>query len=47
MREVDQVKELYVKVCSDKAVLEDRMKEENKVVVSQKLQEVKVRPVRP
>ncbi|XP_048749329.2 centrosomal protein of 152 kDa-like isoform X2 [Ostrea edulis] len=41
MREVDQVKELYVKVCSDKDVLEEKLREENEAVVSQKLQELK------
>lgn len=40
MKEVDQVKELYVKVCSEKDLLEERLKEEGETAVSKKLQEV-------
>lgn len=40
MKEVDQVKELYVKVCAEKDLLEERMKEEGETAVSKKLQEV-------
>lgn len=40
MKEVDQVKELYVKVCAEKDLLEERMKEEGETAVSNKLQEV-------
>lgn len=44
MKEVDQVKELYVKVCAEKDLLEERMKEEGETAVSNKLQEVSNTP---
>ena len=42
LKELDQVKELYVKVCSEKDLLEEKMKEENETVMSTKIQEVRV-----
>ena len=42
LKELDQVKELYVKVCSEKDLLEEKMKGENETVMSTKIQEVRV-----
>lgn len=38
------MKELYVKVCTEKDLLEERMKEEGETAVSKKLQEVSNTP---
>nr|XP_022305417.1 trichohyalin-like isoform X2 [Crassostrea virginica] len=41
LKELDQVKELYVKVCSEKDLLEEKMKGENETVMSTKIQELR------
>ncbi|XP_062579081.1 centrosomal protein of 152 kDa-like, partial [Saccostrea cucullata] len=41
LHEVDQVKQLYVKVCSEKDLLEEKMKKENETETFQKLQELR------